>query len=257
MRRSPSWQASLSLWVAAASSRVGSRSSKLGDLLEQWKSAARGCRRTAELQRRAAAFEVGGKLQNVGGSQWRSGGRRSKCRCGKSDRRRRRRLGDRCRFAPCAAAGAPAGATGCSDIEGGQRGEGAAGESPGSVVDFDGQCGHGWAAPGGATPPKLHGNVTPQVDSAGNWSFSFGRYRLVVAGAHGARVIEFSIDGNNLIDANAGSTFWPSPQQAYTWPPPAKLTRPRTCASGCDVLEPDEQRLAPETSVSACTSVSR
>ena len=122
---------------------------------------------------------------------------------------------------PGAAAGAPAGATG-GRIEGG-AGEGAAGESPGSVVDFDGDCGQSWTAPGAAARPKLQGSVTPQVDSAGNWSFSFGRFRFVVAGTRGARVIEFSIDGNNLIDPTAGSTFWPSPQQAFTWPPPAEI----------------------------------
>jgi hypothetical protein len=36
-------------------------------------------------------------------------------------------------------------------------------------------------------------------------------------------VIEFSIDDLNLIDPTGGSTFWPSPQQAYTWPPPAEV----------------------------------
>ncbi|HET7545755.1 MAG TPA: hypothetical protein VFK05_38065 [Polyangiaceae bacterium] len=90
-------------------------------------------------------------------------------------------------------------------------------------VDFDGRCGTGWAAVGSARPPKLSGDITPQSESGGDWSFSFGRYRLVVAGAHGAHVIEFSLDGNNLIDPTGGSTFWPSPQQAYTWPPPAEI----------------------------------
>jgi len=101
--------------------------------------------------------------------------------------------------------------------------EGGAGGSDDSVPDFDGHCGQGWAAVGAAAPPKLSGNVTPQSGSAGSWSFTFGRFRLVVDGAHGARVIEFSIDDNNLIDATGASTFWPSPQQNYTWPPPAEI----------------------------------
>jgi hypothetical protein len=46
---------------------------------------------------------------------------------------------------------------------------------------------------------------------------------LVVAGKRGARVIELSIDGINLLDPSGGSTFWPSPQQAYTWPPPPEI----------------------------------
>jgi hypothetical protein len=45
----------------------------------------------------------------------------------------------------------------------------------------------------------------------------------VVAGARGARIVEFSLDGSNLLDPTGGSTFWPSPQQAYAWPPPAEL----------------------------------
>jgi hypothetical protein len=36
-------------------------------------------------------------------------------------------------------------------------------------------------------------------------------------------VIELSIDGINLLDPSGGSTFWPSPQQAYTWPPPPEI----------------------------------
>src|SRR6478752_7464760 len=100
---------------------------------------------------------------------------------------------------------------------------GGAGGSDDSGADYEGHCGDGWAAAGSARGPKLNGNVTPQVDNASNWSFTFGRYRLVVAAARGARVTEFSIDGNNLLDPSGGSTFWPSPQQAYTWPPPAEI----------------------------------
>ena len=121
--------------------------------------------------------------------------------------------------APVAGMGSTAG--GAAGVRG--VSEGGVGGSDESMTDFDGRCGQGWAAGGSAPLPKLNGNVTPQVDSAGNWSFTFGRYRLVVAGAHGARIIEFSIDDNNLIDPTDGSTFWPSPQQAYPWPPPAEI----------------------------------
>jgi len=115
--------------------------------------------------------------------------------------------------------GAPAGGLG-SDVGGG--GVSNAGGGANDSL-FDGRCGQGWAAGGAAALPKLDGTVTPKVDNADNWSFTFGRYRLLVAAAHGANVIEFSIDGNNLIDATGSSTFWPSPQQAYTWPPPAEI----------------------------------
>jgi len=126
---------------------------------------------------------------------------------------------------PSEVGGAPVGGGAGHSAQGGAVGasEGGAAGSDDSGSVFDGRCGQGFAAPGSATHPKLQGSVTPEVDSAGNWSFTFGRYRFVVAGARGARVIEFSIDGTNLIDASQGSTFWPSPQQAYTWPPPAEI----------------------------------
>ncbi len=126
--------------------------------------------------------------------------------------------------------GAGTSSQGGGDSEGGTgnsaesgAGEGGAGGSADPEAIFDGHCGQGWAAGGAAPRPELQGTVTPDVDSAGNWSFTFGRYRFVVAGSHGARVIEFSIDGINLIDPTQGSTFWPSPQQAFTWPPPAEI----------------------------------
>lgn len=117
---------------------------------------------------------------------------------------------------------AAGGMAGASEGGAGQGGaaEGGAGGADGSAP-FDGRCGEGWAATGSA--PELDANVTPQVDKSGNWTFAFGRYRLVVAGSRGARVTELSIDGVNLLDSSGGSTFWPSPQQAYTWPPPAEL----------------------------------
>lgn len=96
--------------------------------------------------------------------------------------------------------------------------EGGAGGAP--DVPFEGRCGDGWAA--GAAAPELGGSVTPVADKSGNYTFSFGRYRLVVAASRGARVTEFSIDGNNVLDPT-GSTFWPSPQQAYPWPPPSEI----------------------------------
>jgi hypothetical protein len=120
--------------------------------------------------------------------------------------------------------GAPEGGMGGSaegGAEDGGAGEaGAGGSSDGTT--FEGVCGEGWAATDAAAP-RLRGNVTPQAETGGNWSFEFGRYRFVVAASRGARIVEFSIDGLNLLDPTEGSTFWPSPQQAYPWPPPAAI----------------------------------
>ncbi|HYP88514.1 MAG TPA: hypothetical protein VEQ59_10175, partial [Polyangiaceae bacterium] len=120
---------------------------------------------------------------------------------------------------------AEAGAGGSLDggASAGGAAEAGAGGSDDSGAPFAGICGHGWAAAGAPHRPALRGNVTPSVDKSGNWSFVWGRYRFVVAGARGALITELSIDGVNLVDPSGGSTFWPSPQQAYTWPPPAEL----------------------------------
>lgn len=53
-----------------------------------------------------------------------------------------------------------------------------------------------------------------------------GPYRLVVDVALGARIVEFSINGQNCLTVSGpqvGSTFWPSPQESWGWPPPATL----------------------------------
>ena len=111
---------------------------------------------------------------------------------------------------------------GASNAAGADGAEAGAGGSDESLTPFEGRCGQGWTAPGGSARPALAASVTPQVDTAGNWTFSFGRYRFVIAASHGAKVTEFSIDGLNVLDAT-GSTFWPSPQQAYPWPVPAEI----------------------------------
>lgn len=53
-----------------------------------------------------------------------------------------------------------------------------------------------------------------------------GCYRMVVDADLGARITEFSINGRNCLTVSGpqvGSTFWPSPQNSWGWPPPAVL----------------------------------
>ena len=60
----------------------------------------------------------------------------------------------------------------------------------------------------------------------------------------GARVVEFSLAGRNLLTTSAlhpesyGSTFWPSPQGLWGWPPPPEIdTEPyRATARGDSVI---------------------
>lgn len=66
-------------------------------------------------------------------------------------------------------------------------------------------------------------------EQSGVYTFTFGRRTLAIDAAHGARVTRFGLDGSNLltgpdVDAlNFGSTFWPSPQQRWGWPPVPEL----------------------------------
>ena len=60
-------------------------------------------------------------------------------------------------------------------------------------------------------------------------TFSFGRRSFVVDAAHGARITRFGLGDANLLTGpeidmvNYGSTFWPSPQERWGWPPVPEL----------------------------------
>lgn len=55
-----------------------------------------------------------------------------------------------------------------------------------------------------------------------------GPYRFCVAPNLGGHIVEYSIEGRNALSSTSpeiGSTFWPSPQQAWGWPPPQVLDK--------------------------------
>jgi len=55
-----------------------------------------------------------------------------------------------------------------------------------------------------------------------------GPYRLVLDANLGGHLVEFSINGRNALAVGkpeVGSTFWPSPQAAWGWPPPQVLDK--------------------------------
>ena len=60
-------------------------------------------------------------------------------------------------------------------------------------------------------------------------TLSVGPLRMTIDAAKGARIVEFSHDGKNVLSgpeinpANYGSTFWPSPQSLWGWPPMAAI----------------------------------
>jgi hypothetical protein len=83
-------------------------------------------------------------------------------------------------------------------------------------------AGQGVAGSLAAAEPKL------QIDGD-LYDFSFGRRSFVVDAAHGARITRFGLDDTNLLTGpeldmlNYGSTFWPSPQERWGWPPVPEL----------------------------------
>lgn len=53
---------------------------------------------------------------------------------------------------------------------------------------------------------------------------------MTVDAADGGRIVEFALDGENVlatrdISPQYGSSFWPSPQRDWDWPPPAELAQ--------------------------------
>jgi hypothetical protein len=71
------------------------------------------------------------------------------------------------------------------------------------------------------TRPAVNGTV---------YTFTFGDTIFAVDAAKAGRIVTFSLAGKNILtaaknsqDNNWGSTFWPSPQSTWNWPPPADL----------------------------------
>ena len=76
------------------------------------------------------------------------------------------------------------------------------------------------------TPANL---VIPEVNGT-VYSFRFGDTVFAVDASQGARIVTFALGGRNVLtaaqdgsDLNWGSTFWPSPQSDWSWPPPSEI----------------------------------
>lgn len=75
----------------------------------------------------------------------------------------------------------------------------------------------------------MKSDVSPTVKGS-VFRFAFGDTVFAVDAAKAGRITEISIGGRNVLTAaqspeqnNWGSTFWPSPQSDWGWPPPAEL----------------------------------
>src|SRR4051794_3135188 len=70
--------------------------------------------------------------------------------------------------------------------------------------------------------------VRPTIDG-GRHVLAWDDVRLEIDAATGGRVTALRFDGRNLLSepaadaGNYGSTFWPSPQTAWGWPPVAEI----------------------------------
>lgn len=67
------------------------------------------------------------------------------------------------------------------------------------------------------------------IERGGKFVFEFGGITFEVDAAHGARVTSLRFGGEELLTGpelepvNFGSTFWPSPQSVWFWPPPPEF----------------------------------
>jgi hypothetical protein len=74
-------------------------------------------------------------------------------------------------------------------------------------------------------------NVAPVKGVGSKYSFRFANLYFEVDAAIGGRICSFQIDSTEILIYNAarllqsGSTFWPSPQSVWKWPPYAVLDR--------------------------------
>lgn len=72
-------------------------------------------------------------------------------------------------------------------------------------------------------------SVIPEKGNGSIFSFTFANIYFEVDSARGARISSFMLDDTEILyndfsaTDNFGSTFWPSPQKPWNWPPPANL----------------------------------
>ena len=88
-------------------------------------------------------------------------------------------------------------------------------------------------APRRGRPVEVQSGPEPGVPRAvvrhRNYRIEFGPYALEVDPADGGRIVEFSLGGRSAViprresSTAYGSSFWPSPQSDWQWPPPPEL----------------------------------
>jgi hypothetical protein len=88
------------------------------------------------------------------------------------------------------------------------------------------------AATSGEAATSVVSDGTPHsVVRRQNYRLAFGPYAVEVDPDDGGRIVEFSLDGRSVIVPSSespeayASSFWPSPQSAWSWPPPVEFDK--------------------------------
>jgi hypothetical protein len=95
--------------------------------------------------------------------------------------------------------------------------------------------------------------IVPAIPSAdgGVYNYVAGNIAFAVDATKAGRIVTYSLAGHNIVTTTAsdatnyGSTFWPSPQSAWNWPPPWELDPgPYTGSASAGVLSLTSTTLA-------------
>ncbi|MET0386690.1 MAG: hypothetical protein ABW321_12065 [Polyangiales bacterium] len=152
---------------------------------------------------------------------------------------------------PVSAGGADAAAVGVGAGAGAGSGGQAAATAGGSGVSGGAStAGSSGAADGGGAGAAANSGspVLPQLRD-GRYVFALGATTLEIDPVLGGRVTQLALDGVNVLTGpdvdslNWGSTFWPSPQARWQWPPVPEIdSEPYTPTVEADTLTLQSQR---------------
>lgn len=82
---------------------------------------------------------------------------------------------------------------------------------------------------GAASPSTASSPALERFPSRYQYRLSFGGHALLVDPSDGGRIVGLSLDGRNVLlpreefPLTYGSSFWPSPQSDWNWPPPVEF----------------------------------
>jgi hypothetical protein len=93
---------------------------------------------------------------------------------------------------------------------------------------------------------QVNNQAKSKITDSGNgiYTFQYSNIEVVVNSNNGGRIISLKVDGKELLVTREldrmsyGSTFWPSPQADWNWPPPSALdSKPYEAKINGNILE--------------------